>query len=579
MLELLPAPARWDDEYDVIVLGSGAGGLVAATVAAIGGARVLVLEKSTVFGGGAAISGGVVWIPNNPDMAALGFDDSREKAGLYLRKVLGNRARWDMIDAYLDTAPEMMAFMHANTALKLVPRQIGPDYYSEEEGATPGGRMLDPAIYDGRRLGRLFDKLRTPLPTFLLFGGMMVGKYDVDMLLKSYRSAKAFRHAATLVGRYVRDRLTFHRRGTRLALGNALAGRLLESAVSAGVTLWSEADTQAVFRAADGRIVGLSISHGGGTHRICARRAVVLATGGFPGNTAMAQTYLPFPDLHHSMAPADNRGDGIMIGLAAGGRLDGINRDNAFWTPVSVMHNPDGTLVKCPHLITDRSKPGLIAINQIGRRFVNEAASYHEFVAAMHREHEQVPTIPAYLICDSHFIRKYGLGLVRPGPTRLKRFLRSGYLISANDLTGLAQALNVPTDTLKQTVADANETARSGIDTAFGKGSTGYNRYLGDTDHAPNPCLGPIARAPFYAVKIYPGDIGTSLGLRTDARAHVLDEQDEPIPGLFACGNDMNSVMAGTYPSGGITLGPAMTFGYIVGRDIAPSDVAVDHDA
>ncbi|AYJ85147.1 FAD-binding protein (plasmid) [Sphingomonas paeninsulae] len=576
MIELLPAPARWDQEYDVIVLGSGAGGLVAATVAAIGGARTLVLEKSEMFGGGAAISGGVVWIPNHADMAALGIDDSREKAALYLRKVLGNRARWDLIDAYLDTAPEMMAFMHANTALKLVPRPVGPDYYSEEEGATPGGRMLDPAIYDGRRLGGLFDKLRKPLPTFLLFGGMMVGKYDVDMLLKSYRSAKAFRHAATMVGRYVRDRLTLYRRGTRLALGNALAGRLLESAVTAGVTLWSEADADAVFRAADGRIAGLSIARNGVARHIRAHSGVVLATGGFPGNATMMSAHLPFPDLHHSMAPADNRGDGITIGLAAGGRLDIINRDNAFWTPVSVMQNTDGTLLKCPHLITDRSKPGLIAVNRIGRRFVNEATSYHDFVAAMHREHEQVPTIPAILICDSRFIRKYGLGLVRPGPTRLARFVRSGYLTRANDIAALAKALDIPAGVLEETIAAANEAAKTGIDVEFGKGSTGYNRYLGDTDHKPNPCLGPIARAPFYAVKVYPGDIGTSLGLRTDAHAHVLDERDEAIPGLFACGNDMNSVMAGTYPSGGITLGPAMTFGYAVGREMWASEASVD---
>lgn len=564
----LPPPDRWDEEYDIVVLGSGAGGLTAATVAARGGKRALVLEKCAVFGGGAAISGGVVWVPNHGGMAALGIEDSREKAALYLRKVLGNRARWDLIDAYLDTAPEMVDYLAANTAVQLVPRPVGPDYQSEEEGATPGGRMLDPAVYDGRALGPLFDKLRVPLPTFLLFGGMMVGKYDVDMLLQSWRSGKAFRHAAGLVLRYARDRLSLYKRGTRLALGNALAARLLRSAADAGVTLRSEAGATAIYQDAGGAVVGLQFSQGGRKVAVRAARGVVLATGGFPGNADMVRAQLPFPELHETMAPVSNSGDGINLGLAAGGHLDDVNRDNAFWTPVSVMRDAAGTTIKCPHLITDRSKPGLIAVNQLGRRFVNEAASYHDFVAVMHQEHRHVPTIPAYLICDSRFIRKYGLGLVRPGPTPLGRFLRAGYLLRGATLADLAAGIGVPAEALDQTVAEANEAARTGVDAAFGKGSTGYNRYLGDPGHLPNPCLGPIEKGPFYAVRIYPGDIGTSLGLRTDAAARVLDAKGAPIAGLFACGNDMNSIMAGSYPSGGITLGPALTFGYIIGRDM-----------
>ena len=572
MAQALPPPDRWDEEYDIVVLGSGAGGLAAATVAALGGASVLVLERSDMFGGGAAISGGVVWVPNHSGMAALGIEDSREKAALYLRKVLGNRARWDMIDAYLDTAPEMVDYMAANTQVKLVPRAIGPDYQSEEEGATPGGRMLDAAVYDGRELGPLFDKLRVPLPTFLLFGGMMVGKYDVDMLLKSWRSAKAFRHAAALVLRYARDRLSLYKRGTRLALGNALAARLLRSAVDAGVALRSEADATAIFQDDTGAIAGLRVEQGLVTKAVRARRGVVLATGGFPGNAAMAREQLPFAELHQTMAPAANSGGGIKLGLAAGGRLDDINRDNAFWTPVSVMRTADGKTVKCPHLITDRSKPGLIAVNQLGRRFVNEGASYHDFVVAMHQEHAHTPTIPAFLVCDSRFIRRYGFGLVRPGPTPLGRFLRSGYLLLGRTIAELAAAIGVPADALEATVDDANRAARTGTDEAFGKGSTGYNRYLGDAEHQPNPCLGPIERGPFYAVRIYPGDIGTSLGLRTDPAARVLDSNDSPIPGLYACGNDMNSIMAGSYPSGGITLGPALTFGYIIGRALTPQE-------
>jgi len=563
-------PERWDEEADVVILGSGAGGLTAATVAANEGLRVLLLEKLPVFGGGAAISGGVVWVPNHGGMDALGVEDSREKAALYLRRILGNRARWDLIDAYLDTAPEMVEYMHARSAVKLVPRSVGPDYYSEEEGATSGGRMMDPVIFDGRELGPAFDQLRPPLPTFLLFGGMMVGKYDIEALLKAHKSWSAFRHSAALVGRYVRDRLTFHRRGTRLALGNALAGRLLRSAMDAGVDLWNDTSVLDLFQSADGTVSGLHVERDGRRIRVKANRAVVLATGGFPGSGDMMRAHIPFPDLHHSMAPAANVGDGIRLGLAAGGRLDDINRDNGFWTPVSILQQADGTLLKCPHLIMDRAKPGLIAVNGVGRRFVNEASSYHDFVAAMHRDHAYVPTIPATLICDHHFIRKYGMGLVRPGPGSHRKFLKAGYLFRADSIGELAEALSLPPETLEQTVEQFNADARSGVDRAFGKGDSGYNRYLGDGDHAgANPCLAPIVRAPFYAVRVYPGDIGTSLGLRTDARARVVDDDDRPIPGLYACGNDMNSVMAGTYPSGGITLGPAMTFGYAIGRDLA----------
>lgn len=561
---ILP-PATWDRTVDVLVLGSGAGGLAAATVAARNGADVLVLEKCETFGGGAATSGGVVWVPANSGLARAGIEDSIENATRYLRRLLGNRARWELIEAYLAHVGEMEAFFNENTDVKLVARLAGPDYQSEEKGALPAGRMMDPAPFDGRTLGSWFDKLRPPIPTFLLFGGMMVGKYDIDALAKGIRSLSSAKHGAKLVARYVWDRLCGYKRGTRLTLGNALAGRLLKSAVDAGTDLWTSVQIQALVMSGD-EVLGLAVQHEGRQLHLHARRGIVLATGGFPGSAAMMREHVPYPDQHLTMAPDSNVGDGIAIGLTAGGSLDDINLDNAFWTPVSVMTRSDGSQLKCPHLIIDRSKPGVIAINQRGRRFVNEGASYHDFVATMHREHDHTPTIPAWLVCDSRFLRKYGLGLAKPWPFSHRTLLRNGYLIQAESLEQLADKIGVPRDALKAEVEAHTRYAASGHDPDFGKGSTGYNRYLGDPEHKPNPCLGPIDKPPFYAVRIVPGDIGTSLGLRTDALARVLDADNQPIRGLYACGNDMNSIMAGTYPSGGITLGPAMTFGYLIGN-------------
>ena len=241
----------------------------------------------------------------------------------------------------------------------------------------------------------------------------------------------------------------------------------------------------------------------------------------------------------------------------------------AFWAPVSVLRGEDGSETVFPHLIMDRQKPGLMAVNSAGRRFVNEATSYHEFVAGMHRAQEETPCIPGWLICDAAFLKKYGMGLVRPGGVSLKRFIASGYLLEARTLQALAEKIGVPEAALADSAARMNEAATRGEDPDFGRGVSAYDRYLGDPLHGPNPCLGPIETAPFYAVAVWPGDIGTAAGLRTDAHTRALNAAGEPIPGLYVCGNDMASIMSGTYPAAGITLGPGLTFGYIAGKEVA----------
>ena len=556
-----------ENEYDVVVVGSGAAGLSAALTCKIAGLSVVVLEKTEFLGGSTAVSGGAVWIPENHLMASVGHTDSRDRAITYLRQTVGSALKPEMIDAYLTYGPAMVRFFEAHTSVKFVPRAVSPDYKPELEGASMGGRTIDPAPFDGRDLGESFDLLRPPLPTFLALGGMMVNRKDIDALLNLHRSWANFRHATSLVARYLRDRVRWSR-GTRLLLGNALAARLIKSALDKRIEMRRNVQiTELIVEA--GRVCGVAIKSDTGNSVVKARRAVVLATGGFPQNSALRAALIPHAAVHRSMSPLGNSGDGLALARSLGGYLAQGNAGAAFWAPVSVMRDGDGKETVFPHLITDRQKPGLLAVNVAGQRFANEASSYHDFVDAMHRETQKTPCIPAWLICDSVFLKQYGLGLVRPRTRNVERFIARGYLYRAESIDTLAGAIGVPPAALSASVAKMNRAATEGRDAEFHRGESAYDRYLGDPSHRPNPCLGPIETGPFYAVQVWPGDIGSATGLTVDAHARVLDATRRPIEGLYACGNDMNSVMGGTYPAAGITLGPALTFGYIAGRTIA----------
>ncbi|WP_456264792.1 FAD-dependent oxidoreductase [Paraburkholderia graminis] len=559
-----------NSEYDVIVVGSGAGGLSAALTCKARGLSVLVLEKTEYFGGSTAVSGGAVWIPQNMHMKAVGHDDSRERAITYLKATVGAALRPDMIDAFLTHGPDMVRFMEANTDVHFIARAVSPDYQPERDGAAQGGRVLDPAPFDGRKLGPLFSALRPPLHSFLALGGMMVNLRDINALLSMHRNAASLRHALGLLGRYAMDRLKWPR-GTRLLLGNALAARLLKSAVDKQIPLERDAAVEALLHEG-ARVSGVRVRQRGTLTDVRARRAVVLATGGIPQDLKLRKMLVPHADVHRSMSPASNCGDGARLALDLGGHLATGNAGAAFWTPVSVLRDANGVETVFPHLVTDRQKPGIMAVNAAGRRFANEATSYHEFVTSMHREHEKTPCIPAWLICDSTFLKRYGMGLVRPRAVSLDRFLSSGYLKRAPSVAALAALIGVPADALANSVARMSRAAASGDDPDFGRGRSAYDRYLGDASHKPNPCLGPIADGPFYAIQITPGDIGSATGIEVDAKARVVDAQGVPIAGLYACGNDMNSIMGGKYPAAGITLGPALTFGYIAGMSISGNE-------
>lgn len=558
-----------DGACDVLVIGSGAGGLTAAVTAALHGLRVVVAEKEPVFGGTTAWSGGWLWIPRNRHAVAAGIIEDVAVPRTYLQHELGNGFDAAKVDAFLEEGPRMVAFLEDRTELRFIPGNTVPDFHGETPGAVTGGRSVCAAPYDGRRLGPLIARLRPPLQENTVFGMAIASGADLRHFLNATRSPASALHVARRLGRHMLD-LARHRRGMQLVNGNALAARLLRSAADLGVDL-REATRGLRLVREQGRIAGAVLRDAQGEYRLQARHGVILAAGGFPHDPARQADLFPHVAAgtpHHSAAPPSNTGDGLRLGEEVGGQVERDFPHAGAWAPVSLVPRADGRHARFPHLV-ERAKPGVIAVLATGRRFVNEAGSYHDVMRGLFAAADHGREVCAWLICDHRFQRRYGLGAAKPFPFPLGPALRSGYLRRAATVEALAAECGIDPAGLAATIASYNRHARQGEDPEFGRGGTPYERVQGDPDHGPNPCVAPIEQAPFYAMKIVPGSLGTFAGLRTDACARVLDEDGQPIPGLYAAGNDMASMMAGNYPSGGITLGPAMTFAYIAARDIA----------
>ncbi|MCW5652539.1 FAD-dependent oxidoreductase [Hydrogenophaga sp.] len=563
---------------DLLVIGSGAGGLSAAVTAARLGLSVVVAEKQARLGGTTAWSGGWMWIPRNPLAVEAGIQEPLEEPLGYLRHELGERFDEARARAYLENGPRMIEFFRTRTALRFIDGNAIPDFHGRSPHAREGGRSVCAAPFDGRRLGARMADLEPPLPETTLWGMGIASGAELRHYINALRSPASFAYVARRVLALARDRL-LHGRSMRLVNGNALAGALLASAAEAGVDLRTRSPASRLLTREGAEGVGVSgavLETPQGPLEVHARHGVLLACGGFPHDPERKKALLPHDptgQCHWSAAARGNTGDGLRLGEAAGAPVSHDLVQAAALAPVSRVPRTDGSLCHFPHLI-DRAKPGLIAVRSDGLRFVNEAESYHDFMQALLRATPAGETAQAWLVCDHAFIRRYGLGAAKPAPFSLRPWLRNGYLRRGRSLAQLAAACGIDAAALERTVARYNAQAQGGRDEDFAKGETPYNRMQGDAAYArergwPNPCMAPLQRGPFYAVQVVPGSLGTFAGLRTDAHARVLDAQGVPIAGLYASGADQSSVMGGNYPSGGITLGPAMTFGFIAAHHAA----------
>lgn len=559
----------YDMICDLLVIGSGAGGLATAVTAAANGLDVVIAEKEDSFGGTTAYSGGWLWVPHAPQLVSAGISEDDGAPKRYLRNIIGKRYDETTINRYLETAPEMLDFFEKNTELSFNPGISVPDFYGRIDGAAKGGRSVVAAPYDGRKLGHLIIRLRRPIPETTLLGMGIASGADMRAFLTVFRSFASFSHVTKRLLRHLFD-LVRYGRSTQIVNGNALVARLLKSCDNHHVRLLAEHAAQTLI-VEKNKVKGAVLRHGQLQHTVYARYGVVLATGGFPHDGARQSTlfcHVRRGSPHHSAAPIGNRGEGLNIAEQAGAVVDKTQISAAAWAPVSLVPRKDGSLGNFPHLV-ERGKPGIISVRENGKRFVSEDGPYYDFIAALIKATPANEPVKAWLIADHRFVRRYGLGAVKPFPVPLTRWLRNGYLKRAKSLSALAKLCHIDETQLAETIAHYNEDASSGKDSEFNRGTTAYQCAQGDPDHKPNPCNAPIATPPFYAVEIVPGSLGTFAGLICDAEGRVLDHRKQPIHGLFAAGNDMNSIFGGTYPSGGITLGPALTFGYIIGKNIA----------
>ncbi|MCS7285536.1 MAG: FAD-binding protein [Anaerolineae bacterium] len=539
----------FDHQVDVLIVGSGAGALVGALVVKEAGFEPLVIEKTDMIGGSSAMSGGGLWIPNNPVSLEAGLKDSFENAWRYLEAVVpdvGPVTSPERRRAFLEYGPKMVEFL----------RRLGfrwhaavgyPDYYPEQPGGSKFGRAVEGAIFDGRQLGPWLKRLRIypgapPIPFYI---------NEVSAFMVSLRTLQGFTTVLRIFGRLV-PRLWGR---VPMGMGASLVGQLLYLCLQRNVSIWLESPFLELITE-NGRVVGAVVEHDGRPLRVRARGGVLLAAGGFEHNQEMREQYLPKPTSKNwTVGAPGNTGDAIRAAQAIGAAV--ALMDKAWGGPVVIT--PQGQAL---FLVGERSLPFSIIVDSKGERFMNESASYVDCWRWQYERHQKVPAIPAWLIMESRHRRYYPFGTLPPGVTPRSA---SGphFLVCADTLRDLALRIGVDPDGLERTVVRFNEMARRGRDEDFHRGESAYDRFYSDPRVKPNPNLGPLEQPPFYATAVYPGDLGTAGGLLTNEWGQVVREDGEPITGLYATGNASASLFGGTYPGPGSTIGLACTFAYI----------------
>lgn len=560
-----------DAEFDVVVAGSGAAGMTAALACAQRGLRALVVEKAEHFGGSTARSGGGVWIPNNEALQAAGITDTEQRARNYLTAIVGNAVPATRRDAYLETGPDVVSFVHRKTPLRLRWVRDYSDYHPEAAGGRARGRSVEPAPLDGRTLGNELANLEPPYSAPPL--GVPMNQVDYRWISLLARHPKGSWQLAKLGMRWLGGLA----RGKRpqLSMGQALAGGLRAGLLRAEVPVWLRSPIVDLV-IEDGRVTGVVVDRDGEQQTIRARHGVILGTGGFEHNAAMREKYQRQPiGTEWTVGAKANTGDGINAGMQVGATVDLM--DDSWWGPtIPLTGGPWFALA-------ERSRPGCIMVNGRGQRFVNESKPYVEAVHAMYgggqgQDAGHGENIPTWLIFDQRYRNRYMFTGLGPRQRFPGRWFKAGIAAKAETLPELAEQIGVPAESLRDTVERFNAMAEAGVDTDFQRGESAYDHYYGDPRNRPNPSLGPLDLGPYYAVKIVPGDLGTKGGLVTDSDARVLRPDGSVIEGLYAAGNTSAAVMGHTYAGPGATIGPAMVFGYRAAQHIADNTNTRPHN-
>ncbi len=547
-----------DHIVDVVVVGAGGAGMTAALAAGHNGLDTLVVEKSAWFGGSTARSGGGVWIPNNYALRSAGVTDSLEDAKTYLASIVGDVVPEARRNAFLERGPEALEFVRDHSAADFMWVPEYSDYYPEAPGGRATGRSVEPRPVNGKIIGDELARLHPPYAKAP--AGMVVTQANYRWMSLAMRT---FKGPLTTLRIVLGRMLNLLLRRPMYAMGQALMIGLRKGLLDAGIPIWYESElTELVLEG--GRVTGVRLLRDGRPVTVRARHGVVLASGGFEKNLEMREKYQRSPiTTDWTTGAPSNTGGGITAGLAAGAEV--ALMDDAWWGPTIPL---TGGPYFC---LSERNLPGAIIVNQAGRRYANEASPYVDAVHAMYDGEAEtgIAHVPSWMILDQRYRNRYlfaGLGPRQPFPGR---WYKHGTLFKSDTVEGLAEQIGVDPAGLAGTVTRFNDMALTGVDTDFHRGDSAYDKYYGDPTNKPNPCLGPIDQAPFYAVKIVPGDLGTKGGLVTDDRARALRPDGSVIDGLYAAGNASAAVMGHTYAGAGSTIGPAMVFGYLAALDIA----------